>query len=364
MSLKALRTYACQVAEIAGTDFGVINETGIVLVCSNKDEEGNDRAAAVEAMSVSECSYCRFGDVSYYKVPVSGKTDLFIFLRSKNQSSKKILELAAINIQNIMLSRDEKLDKAGFLNAILADKIPADDVFALAKKLQLDPSAKWIVFLIKTKKEAISGTGEMIRNLFPDRNRNIISEHEGNTVLVRQVRAKENAGNFEENAKSIVDTLNTELMVNAKVSIGAVANDFGEIKRSFAEAKTAQRIGSIFENEKTVVNYEKLGLGRLIYDLPASSSKLFVREVFKKNDLESLGNETLITIQKLFENNLNISETARLLYIHRNTLIYRLEKIKKATGLDLREFDDAVAFKTALLVKRNLDKDDALNNNI
>src|SRR5690606_6010401 len=111
--------------------------------------------------------------------------------------------LAAINIQNIMLSRDEKLDKAGFLNAILADKIPADDVFALAKKLQLDPSAKWIVFLIKTKKEAISGTGEMIRNLFPDRNRNIISEHEGNTVLVRQVRAKENAGNFEENAKSI-----------------------------------------------------------------------------------------------------------------------------------------------------------------
>lgn len=365
MPLKAFRSYASQVAEITGADFGIIDETGMVLACSNKIDEGTAHEDAVGAVKGSAVDYCCIGGVAYYKVHVRNSLEYIVFLRSNNKNNKKILELAAINIKNIKLSHDEKFDKAGFIKGIITDKIHPGDILVQAKKLQLDSSAKWVVFLVKTQKDADAGTGELIQNLFPDRNKNIIfAQDDQNTVLVKQVRGKETAEEFDGYAKSLVDTLNTELMVNAKVSIGAIANKLDAVGRSFTEAQTAQRIGGIFESEKTVVNYEKLGLGRLIYDLPASSSKLFVQEVFKENAPESLDNETLLTIQKLFENNLNVSETARLLYIHRNTLVYRLEKIKKATGLDLREFDDAVAFKIAMLVKRNLDKNDALNNNV
>lgn len=363
MPLKAFKSFVIKAAEITGADFGIIDETGAVLACSNKDEQSDAHAEAVGAMA-DLAGYFRIGEVSYFKFPIRDNLDYIIFLKSKNKNSKKILELAALNVKNIKLSHEEKYDKAGLIKAILADKILPGDIPAQAKKLQLDTAAKWIVFLVKTPKDADAGTREVIQNLFPDRSKNIIFSRDDSTVLVKQVREKESASQFEEYARSLVDTLNTELMVNAKASIGAVAGNLGAVGRSFREAQAAQRIGNIFESEKTVVNYEKLGLGRLIYDLPESSSNLFVREVFKENAPESLDNETLITIQKLFENNLNISETARLLYIHRNTLIYRLEKIKKATGLDLREFDDAVAFKIAMLVKRNLDKNDALINNI
>ena len=115
-------------------------------------------------------------------------------------------------------------------------------------------------------------------------------------------------------------------------------------------------MGGIFENDKHVVNYDNLGIGRLIYQLPTTLCKLFLKEVFKDGSFESLDQETLNTIQKFFENNLNVSETSRQLYVHRNTLVYRLDKIEKHTGLDLRKFDDAIIFKVAMLVKKYLDK--------
>ena len=120
----------------------------------------------------------------------------------------------------------------------------------------------------------------------------------------------------------------------------------------------AIEVGKVFENDKMIVHYDNLGIGRLIYQLPTTLCEMYLNEVFKKNSIDSLDQETLYTINKFFENNLNVSETSRKLFVHRNTLVYRLEKIKKLTGLDLREFDHAIVFKVALMVKKYLSSRD------
>ena len=155
-------------------------------------------------------------------------------------------------------------------------------------------------------------------------------------------------------AASIADTLSGEFFTHAVIGIGSAVEGLKDIARSFKEAQIALEVGKVFDNEKTIVRYENLGIARLIYQLPTTLCETFLHEVFKRGSIESLDQETLFTIQKFFENNLNVSETSRKLFVHRNTLVYRLEKIKKITGLDLREFDHAIVFKIALMVKKYL----------
>ena len=145
-------------------------------------------------------------------------------------------------------------------------------------------------------------------------------------------------------------------MVKASIGIGTIVDSTIDLERSYKEAKMALLVGGIFENDRPIVNYNNLGIGRLIYQIPVEFCKLFLNEVFRTGSFEMLDTETMLTIQKFFENNLNVSETSRQLYVHRNTLVYRLDKIEKITGLDLRRFDDAIIFKVAMLVKRYLDK--------
>ena len=109
-------------------------------------------------------------------------------------------------------------------------------------------------------------------------------------------------------------------------------------------------VGKIFYSHKKVIAYGNLGIGRLIYQLPLPLCKMFIKEIFDDKTPDDFDEETLTTINKFFENNLNVSETSRQLYIHRNTLVYRLDKLQKSTGLDLRVFEDAITFKIALMV--------------
>ena len=155
-------------------------------------------------------------------------------------------------------------------------------------------------------------------------------------------------------ARSIVDTLSGEFYTRATVGIGTAVVGVKDLARSFKEAQVALEVGKVFDTDKVIVSYDNLGIARLIYQLPTTLCETFLREVFKRGSIESLDQETLFTIQKFFENNLNVSETSRKLFVHRNTLVYRLEKIKKLTGLDLREFDHAIVFKIALMVKKYL----------
>ena len=112
----------------------------------------------------------------------------------------------------------------------------------------------------------------------------------------------------------------------------------------------ALEVAKIFYPMKRTIEYGNLGVGRLIYQLPVDLCQLFVKEIFGDNIPEEIDEEILSTVSKFFENNLNVSETSRQLYIHRNTLIYRIEKLQKATGLDVRVFDDALTLKIALMV--------------
>ena len=196
---------------------------------------------------------------------------------------------------------------------------------------------------------------DVVQNLFPDKQKDFVFNiSETDIVLVKEVKAGVDGKDLEKLARSIVDTLGGEFYTKAQVGIGSVITGIKDLARSFREAQAALEVGKVFDTERLIVSYDNLGIARIIYQLPTTLCEQYLREVFKKGSIESLDHETLFTIQKFFENNLNVSETSRKLFVHRNTLVYRLEKIKKLTGLDLREFDHAIIFKVALMVKKYL----------
>ena len=212
------------------------------------------------------------------------------------------------------------------------------------------------VFLIRQVDKVDVAAMDVLQNMFAEKQQDfVISVNETDIVLVRQVQPGSDGKELQNVAKAIEETLKSELFIKTVIGIGTVANHIRELADSYKEAQTAIEVGKVFDTEKSVINYENLGLGRLIYQLPTTLCEIFLSEVFKKNSIDSLDQETLYTINKFFENNLNVSETSRKLFVHRNTLVYRLEKIKKITGLDLREFDHAIIFKVALMVKKYLD---------
>ena len=212
-----------------------------------------------------------------------------------------------------------------------------------------------MVFLIRQLGRADVSAVELLQNMFPDTQQDfVINVNETDIAVVRQVAADVTSEELTRFARTIEDRLKSELFVRTTIGIGTVSEHLRELADSYKEAQVAIEVGKVFDTEKTIINYENLGIGRLIYQLPTTRCEIFLSEVFKKNSIDSLDQETLFTINMFFENSLNVSETSRKLFVHRNTLVYRLEKIKKLTGLDLREFDDAIIFKVALMVKKYL----------
>jgi len=360
LPLKLFREFTNQIKDIVDGDFGIIDETGKIMASTNRNEIGHMKPDFNELFDHQNRFFVVDG-VSYMKVMIRSKPQYIVYITSDNKENEKLLELISLNIANMKLFYDDKYDRTNLIKNIIIDNILPGDISQRAKELHLDYNARRVAFLIKTEKSNDAYPPELIQNLFPDKVKDFVIElDDEQTVLIKQLRENEEEDEIEKIANTIVDTLNTELMVKAVVSVGTVAEKITDLGRSFKEAQTAMLIGGIFESEKTVINYNKLGLGRLIYQLPTTLCRLFLKEVFQEGSLESLDAETLHTIQKFFENNLNVSETARQLYVHRNTLVYRLDKIKKITGLDLREFDDAIIFKVSMLVKRYLDRSDSL----
>ena len=197
---------------------------------------------------------------------------------------------------------------------------------------------------------------EMLQNMFPDKSHDyVISVGEHDIVLVKELKPGTEMREIEKMAVNIADTLSTEFYTKVSIGISTIVENIKDLAKAYQEAQVALEVGKVFETEKNIVSYENLGIGRLIYQLPTTLCEIFLQEVFKKGNLETLDRETLMTIQCFFENNLNVSETSRKLFVHRNTLVYRLEKIRKLTGLDLREFDHAITFKVALMVRKYLD---------
>ncbi|MEE1278565.1 MAG: helix-turn-helix domain-containing protein, partial [Acutalibacteraceae bacterium] len=211
------------------------------------------------------------------------------------------------------------------------------------------------VLLIRVTSRNDVSIYDVIQNLFPDKSKDfVINISETDIALVKETSANVASETIEKLANSIVDTLSGEFYTQVVVGIGTTVIGLKDLAKSFKEAQVSLEVGKVFDTEKAIVSYDNLGIARLIYQLPTTLCETFLREVFKKGSIDSLDHETLFTIQRFFENNLNVSETSRKLFVHRNTLVYRLEKIRKITGLDLREFDHAIVFKIALMVKKYL----------
>ena len=261
----------------------------------------------------------------------------------------------SISLGSIKGLYDDKYDKASFIKNVILDNILPSDIYLKSKELHFSNDVMRIVMLIKFigKNEIIPY--QMVQNMFPDKNKDyVISVGESDIVLVKEVKPNYDTRAIEKIAQSISDTFGTEFYTKVSIGIGTAVESIKDLARSYKEAQVAIEVGKVFDTEKNIVSYENLGIGRLIYQLPTTLCEMFLSEVFKKGSIETLDRETLLTIQCFFENNLNVSETSRKLFVHRNTLVYRLEKVRKLTGLDLREFDHAITFKVAMMVKKYL----------
>ena len=263
--------------------------------------------------------------------------------------------MAAIAVSNIKTLYDEKHDKATFIKNIILDNILPGDIYIKSRELHFEGDTTRAVFLVRQEEHADVAALDVIQGLFPDKQHDFVLHiNENDIVLVKEVKPTIDDKELMKIAKGIEETLENELQIKCLIGIGTVCSQLKDVAKSFKEAQTALEVGVVFDNEQNIVNYDTLGLARLIYQLPTTLCEMFLNEIFKKGSIDALDQETLFTIQKFFENNLNVSETSRKLFVHRNTLVYRLEKIKKLTGLDLREFDHAIVFKVALMVRKYL----------
>ena len=235
---------------------------------------------------------------------------------------------------------------------ILLGNMLVVDMYNKAQKLHIE-QAERVVFVIELEGKKDGTAIELVKNLFAAKTREFVTEvDEQSIVLIKDTREMGEDEDLASLASMIVDNMHAEAMVRVRGGYGNRVNNLQDIAKSYQEAKMALEVGKIFYVEKETIAYRYLGIGRLIYQLPMTLCETFLSEIFKKGSIESLDYETLFTIQKFFENNHNVSETSRKLFVHRNTLVYRLEKIRKLTGLDLREFDHAITFKVALMVKK------------
>lgn len=286
----------------------------------------------------------------------SGKTEFITFAEGNDRNSRMICLMAAVAFNEAKNNYEEKHNKTAFIKNIISDNILPGDVYVRAKELHFVTDEVRCVILVRQNESSDGAVGEVIARLFPDRQNDfVISISETDVAVIRGLPEGENSEEIRRDAGRIEAALKEEMGVKCMIGISTFAHHLRELADRYKEAQVAIDVGRVFEEDKTVICYESLGLGRIIYQLPTTLCEMFLNEVFKKNPIETLDEDTLETINRFFENNLNVSETSRRLYVHRNTLVYRLEKIKKLTGLDLREFDHAIVFKVAMMVKKYLD---------
>ena len=333
----------------------MIDENGVVISCSELGKIGESKNNVKDELAYTAGAVAKDG-YTYRPLGNGSKFEYVVFVEGEDKKAESTSMILAISLSNIKNLYDEKYDKGSFLKNIILDNILPSDIYMKSKELHFSNDTQRIVFLIKFHNKSDVMPFDIIQNMFPDKNKDyVISIGEQDVVLISELKGNTcDMREMEKIARQIVDTLSTEFFVRVSVGIGTAVTNIKDLATSYKEAQIAIEVGKVFDTEKNIVSYENLGIGRLIYQLPTTLCEMFMQEVFKKGSLETLDHETLMTIQAFFENNLNVSETARKLFVHRNTLVYRLEKIRKLTGLDLREFEHAITFKVALMVQKYL----------
>ncbi|MDD5795919.1 MAG: helix-turn-helix domain-containing protein [Oscillospiraceae bacterium] len=354
MSNRLFQGIIHQMKDAIDRTIGVIDETSVVIACSELGKIGEVNES-VNSETLSSTVPFVINGYTYKSFGNTAKAEYAVFVSGNDDYAQRYVQLLSISLSSIKQYYDEKYDRSNFIKNVILDNILPGDIYLKARELHFNSEVTRVCLLIKITSKTDISAYDIIQNLFPDKTKDfVININEMEIALVKEIKANIDSKDLEKLASSIVDTLSSEFYTHCVVGIGTTVTGIKDLAKSFKEAQVALEVGKVFDTERTIVSYDNLGIARLVYQLPTTLCEMFLKEVFKKGSIESLDQETLFTIQKFFENNLNVSETSRKLFVHRNTLVYRLEKIKKLTGLDLREFEDAIVFKVALMVKKYL----------
>ena len=356
MSNSVFQSVIVQLKEIPDRTFGVMDTEGCVVSATDVSLLGERWADAALKVSATPDSVVTFAQKTFKAiVGNSNSFEYAVFCTGDDEAARSYCQLAYISLNDAKTFYEEKHDRGTFVKNIIMDNILSGDIYIRAKELHFATDAPRAVFLIRQMGHSDVAVVDVLQGMFPDKLQDfVLSVNETDVAVIKQITGTTSSEDLEKLALAMEEALKNELRIKTVIGIGTVSDHLRELSDSYKEAQTAIDVGKVFDTEKSIINYENLGIGRLIYQLPTTLCEIFLSEVFKKNSIDSLDQETLFTINKFFENNLNVSETSRKLFVHRNTLVYRLEKIKKLTGLDLRQFDHAIVFKVALMVRKYL----------
>ena len=349
VSSQVLQKTLDELRNITRIDLCVTNTDGVLLVTTFPETAIDAESIRSFVLSAADSQIVQ--EYHYFKVYDNQNVEYILISKGSSDDAYMIGKVAVCEIQNLIIAYKERLDKNNFIQNLLLDNLLLVDVYNRAKKLRIDTDVRRVVFMVETKMEKDISAQETVKSLFASRPKDFITAvDEKSIIIVKELKDTDTFEDMNQTARMLVDMLNAEAMSQVRVSYGNPVNEIKSVSRSYKEAKMALEVGKIFYADKNVVPYNNLGIGRLIYQLPIPLCKMFIREIFEGKSPDDFDEETLTTINKFFENNLNVSETSRQLYVHRNTLVYRLEKLEKSTGLDIRKFDDALTFKIAMMV--------------
>ena len=349
ISSQVIRSSIEELKAISKIDLSVWDLEGKVVAATFESDEITPELIAGFAASPADSQVMGM----HHLMKVLDEEEVLYILDAKGGSEDTYMlgKIAVSQLQHLIVAYKERYDRNNFFQNLLLDNMLLVDIYNRAKKLHIEASARRAVFLIETDKEKDAATTELLNGMFSAQVGDYITAvDESSVILIKELEAEEDYTKLDQIAHTIVDMMSMEAMMNVRVAYGTIVGELKEVSKSYKEAKMALDVGKIFYAEKKVTAYNTLGIGRLIYQLPINLCRIFIDEIFGSNIPSELDDETLTTINKFFENNLNVSETSRQLYVHRNTLVYRIEKLEASTGLDIRTFEDALTFKIALMV--------------
>ena len=335
--------------EITRIDLCVMDTDGKTLATTFSGQVSYEEAVMAFASSPADSQVIQ--GCQFFKIFDEHQLEYILLANGGSDDVYMVGKLAAFQIQSLLIAYKERFDKDNFVKNLLLDNLLLVDIYNRAKKLHIDTEARRVIFIVETNHEKDNSRLDNIRGILSARTKDFITAvDEKDIIIMKQLGLTEGYPELEKAAAEFYDALKSEGEENVRIAYGTIVNDIREVSKSYKEAKLALDVGKIFFDEKKIIAYSTLGIGRLIYQLPIPLCKMFIREIFEGKSPDEFDEETLTTINKFFENSLNVSETSRQLYIHRNTLVYRLDKLQKSTGLDLRVFEDAITFKIALMV--------------
>ena len=330
------------------TDLCVIDVEGKILAATFPDAESFIGSAQSFVQSPADSQVVN--GCQFFKVFDDHQLEYILLAYGDSEDVYMIGKIASFQIQNLLVAYKERFDKDNFIKNLLLDNLLLVDIYNRAKKLHIDIEVRRVVFIVETNREKDGNELEKIRGLFGGKSKDFVTAvDEKNIIVVKELSDNESYDDLKKTAEVILNLFRSDSS-GVHISYGTVVNELKEVSKSYKEARMALDVGKIFFEEQNIIAYSQLGIGRLIYQLPIPLCKMFIKEIFDGRSPDDFDEEILTTINKFFENSLNVSETSRQLYIHRNTLVYRLDKLQKSTGLDLRVFEDAITFKIALMV--------------